>query len=101
MPTGEHLYKQFKASNPTFNVRLRPQPLATETVFSDTAAVDSGGIRIAQIFYGTTSHVTDVFDLKQEKHFVNYFDDVTRKRGAPINSSATVQELKSANKHWI
>lgn len=69
LPAGEHLYKQYETPNPVFNVRPRPEPLATDIAFSDTPVVNSGGIRIAEIFYGIISHVTDVFGFKKEKQF--------------------------------
>jgi hypothetical protein len=46
------------------------EPVAFDTVFSDTPAVDCG-VTAAQIFVGCNSLVTDVCVIKQKKEFVN------------------------------
>jgi hypothetical protein len=57
------------------NVHRREEALATDTVYSDVPAVDSG-VTIAQLFVGLTSTVCDVYPLKTEKAFVNTLQDV-------------------------
>ena len=61
-----HLQKRFKSPYPACNVQWRQEPLATDTVYSDTPAIDDG-CRVAQIFVGTESMVTDVYGMKTEK----------------------------------
>jgi hypothetical protein len=59
MPMSTVLKKRYKSPNPAVNVHRRDEPVATDTVFSDTPAID-GGETAAQIFVGTQSFVTDV-----------------------------------------
>jgi hypothetical protein len=62
-------------------VKRRNEPLATDTVFTDTPAVDSG-VTCAQLFVGSESLVADVYDLKTDKSSVNSLEDTIRKLGA-------------------
>ena len=55
--------------------------MATDTVYSDTPAVDNGA-KSAQIFVGTQTLVTNVYSMKTDKEFVNTLQDIIRKRGA-------------------
>jgi hypothetical protein len=80
-PTGEHLQKHYRSINPAVNVARRNEPVATDTVHSDTPAID-GGETHAQIFIGTESLVADAEGMKTEKQFVNTLQDNIRKRGA-------------------
>jgi hypothetical protein len=73
--------KHFKSRFPAFNVHRQNKPVATNTVYSDTPAIDSGATS-AQIFVGTKSLVTDVYGMKLDKEFVNTLQDVIRKSGA-------------------
>ena len=52
------------------NVPRRHEPVATDTIFSDTPAVDSG-VKQAQVFVGRDSLVADVYPMKSGKQFVN------------------------------
>jgi hypothetical protein len=64
------------------NVHRRDEALATDTVYSDVPAVDSG-VTSAQLFVGLTSTVCDVYPLKTDSAFINTLEDVIRRRGAP------------------
>jgi hypothetical protein len=57
------------------------KPVATDTVFSDTPAVDCG-VTAAQLFVGRESLVANVYVLKTYKEFVNTVEDNIRERGA-------------------
>ena len=63
------------------NVPRRHEPVATDTIFSDTPAVDSG-VKQAQVFVGRDSLVADVYPMKSGKQFVNTLEDNIRRRGA-------------------
>jgi hypothetical protein len=92
MPMSFVLKKRYKSPHPALNIHRRNKDVATDTVFSDTPAI-YGGETCAQIFYGTTSHVTDVEPMKAQKQFVNALEDNITKRGAPnklISDSAQV-----------
>jgi hypothetical protein len=82
MPMSTVLRKHYKSPFPALNIHRRDEAIATDTVYSDTPAVDSG-VTIAQLFVGLTSTVCDVYPLRTEKAFVNVFQDVIRRRGAP------------------
>ena len=73
--------KTFRTPFPACNVHRRNEAVATDTVFSDVAAIDDGSMA-AQLFVGRESLVTDVYGVKTEKQFVNTLEDNIRKRGA-------------------
>ena len=91
------MYKSFKSPFPACNVLRRNEAVATDTVYSDVAAVDTGGIRAAQIFVGRESLVVDIYGMKNDNQFVNSLLEVIRKRGAMdklISDSASVEISK-------
>ena len=73
--------KHFKSRFPAFNIPRHSEEVATDTIFSDTPAIDSG-VTMAQIFVGKRTLVTDVYPLKSQKQFVNTLEDNIRFRGA-------------------
>ena len=80
-----HLYndmrKHYKSRFPAFNVMRRNEAVATDTIFSDTSAIDDGS-KCAQFFVGRESLVSDVYGMKTDKEFVNTLEDNIRRRGA-------------------
>ena len=66
------------------NVPRRHEPVATDTIFSDTSAVDSG-IKQAQVFVGRDSFVVDVYSMKSGKPFVNTLETNIRRKGPWTN----------------
>ena len=76
-PMKRHL----KSRNPALNIPRRHEPVATDTIFSDTSAVDSG-VKQAQVFVGRDSLVADVYPMKSGKQFVNTLEENIRRRGA-------------------
>ena len=88
--------KHYKARNPALNIPRRNEAVATDTIYSDTPAIN-GGQKYAQLFVGRRSLVTDVYPLKSLKEFVNTVEDEIRKRGAMtklISDSAAVEISK-------
>ena len=65
-PMSTRLQKHYKSPFPACNVQRRNEPIATDTVYSDTPAIDSG-CKCAQIFVGTKTMVADVYGMKTEK----------------------------------
>ena len=63
---GTYLKRRYKSPFLAYNVHHRNEPDATDTVYSDTPAIDSG-ITAAQFFVGTESMVCDVYPLKSDK----------------------------------
>ena len=73
--------KHLKSRNPALNIPRRHEAVATDTVFSDTPAVDSG-IKQAQVFAGRDTLVADAYPMKSGKQFVNTLEDNIRRRRA-------------------
>ena len=76
-PMKRHL----KSRNPALNVPWRHEPVATDTVFSDTPAIDSG-VKQALVFVGRDTLVADAYPMKSGKQFVNTLEDNIWRRGA-------------------
>ena len=62
--------KHFKSRFPALNVHRRHEPVATDTVYSDTPAIDNGA-KSAQFFVGTKSLVCDLYGMKSDKEFIH------------------------------
>ena len=73
--------KHLKSRNPALNIPRRHEAVATDSVFSDTPAVDSG-VKQAQVIVGRDTLVTDAYPVKSGKQFVNTLEDSMRRRGA-------------------
>ena len=73
--------RHLKSRNPALNVPRRHEAVATDTVFSDTPAVDSG-VNQAQVFVGRDTLVADAYPMKSGKQFVNTIEDNIRRQGA-------------------
>jgi hypothetical protein len=72
------LKKRYKSPNPALNVCPHDEPVATDTIYSDTLAINCG-ITSAQLFVGTKTHTADVFPIKSDKQFVNtLLDNITQ-----------------------
>ena len=78
IPMSTVLKKRYKAANPALNIPQRDEPVATDTVYADTPAVDSGATS-AQMFVGLRSTVLDVQGMKSDKEFVNTLEDTVCK----------------------
>ena len=79
--TQDYIKKHFKSRNPAFNIPRRSEAVATDTIFSDTPAVDDGST-MAQFFCGRDTLVCDAYGIKSTKQFINTLSDNIRKRGA-------------------
>ena len=81
IPDTFPMKKHLKSRNPALNIPRRHEPVATDTVFSDTPAVDSC-VKQAQVFVGRDTLVADAYPMKSGKQFVNTLEDNIRRRGA-------------------
>ena len=81
LPNTFPMKKHLKSRNPALNIPRRHEAVATDTVFSDTPAVDSG-LKQAQVFVGRGTLVADAYPMKSGKQFVNTLEDNIRRRGA-------------------
>ena len=64
MPMSTVLKKRYKSPNPALNVHRRDEPVATDTVFSDTPAID-GGETAAQIFVGILCYQCQRYEVRE------------------------------------
>ena len=76
--TQDYIKKHFKSRNPVFNIPRRSEAVATDTIFSDTPAVDDGST-MAQFFCGRDTLVCDAYGIKSTKQFINTLSDNIRK----------------------
>ena len=81
LPNTFPMKRHLKSRNPALNVPRRHEAVATDTLFSDTPAVDSG-VKQAQVFVGRDNLVADAYPMKSGKQFVNTLEDNIRRRGA-------------------
>ena len=89
--------KYFKSRFPAFNIPHRNEAVATDTIFPDTPAIDSG-ISMAQILIGKDSLVSDMYPMDSSKHFVNTLEDNIRFRGAMTKLISDYAQLEISNK---
>ena len=79
--TQDYIKKHLKSRNPVFNIPRCNEAVATDTIFSDTPAVDDGST-MAQFFCGHDTLVCDAYGIKSTKQFINTLSDNIRKWGA-------------------
>ena len=97
IPQSTVLRKAFKSPFPALNVHRRDESVATDTVYSDTPAID-GGETSAQFFVGVDSLLTDAYGMKTDKQFVNTLEDNIRKRGAMSKLLSDSAQVEISNK---
>ena len=79
--TQDYIKNHFKPRNPVFIIPRCSEDVATDTIFSDTPAVDDGST-MAQFFCGQDTLVCDAYGIKSTKQFINTLSDNIRKCGA-------------------
>ena len=79
--TQDYIKKHFKSRNPVFSIPRCSEAVATDTIFSDTPAVDDGPT-MAQFFCGHDTLICDAYGIKSTKQFINTLSDNIRKWGA-------------------
>lgn len=80
--------KHYKSRFPAANVDRLNESVATDTFFASVPAHDDGmlghgGATMAQLYVGSTSHVTAVFPMSTESQMSNTLLDLIRMHGAP------------------
>ena len=73
--------KHLKSRTLALNIPRRHEAVATDTVFSDTPALDSG-VKQAQVFVRRDILVAHAYPMKSGKQFVNTPEDNIKRRGA-------------------
>ena len=81
VPQHDYLKKHFKPRDPVFNIPGRNEPVATDTVFSDTPTINDEST-MAQLFLGKDTLVCDAYGIKSKKQFINTLYDNIKTRGA-------------------
>ena len=81
LPNTFPMKKHLKSRNPAPNIPRRHEVVATDTVFSETPAVDSG-VKQAQVFVSRDTPVADAYPMTSGKQFVNTLEDINRRWGA-------------------
>ena len=89
--------KHFKSRFRAFNIPHRNEAVATDSIFSDTPAIDSG-VTLAQIFVGKDSLVCDVYPMHFSKQFVNTLEDNMRFRGTMSKLISDYAQVEISNK---
>ena len=88
LPNTFPMKRHLKSRNPALNIPRKHEAVATDTVFSDTPAVDSGVKHLRDTL------VSDAYPMKSWKQFVNTLEDNNRRRGAMdklLSDSATTE----------
>ena len=97
LPMSTLLKKRYKSPFPALNVHRRDEPVATDTIYSNTPAVDSGAT-IAQVFVGVESLVTDVYAIKTDWQFINtLLKDQIHTQGAPTKLISDRAQVEISN----
>ena len=92
--TQDYIKKHFKSRNPVFNIPRRSEAVATDTIFSDTPAVDDGST-MAQFFCGRDTLVCDAYGIKSPNNSSTP-SLITSEKGEPwIPSSVMEANMKS------
>ena len=97
IPQSTILKKHYKSPNPALNVHRRDEDVATDYIYSDTPAIDSGATG-AQIFVGCKSKFTAAYGCKTDAQFVNALEDHIRDRGAPNRILSDNAQSQISNK---
>ena len=97
--TQDYIKKHFKSRNPVFNIPRRSEAVATDTIFSDTPAVDDGST-MAQFFCVHDTLVYDADGIKSTKQSTPSL--ITSENGEPwIPSSVMEANMKSPSESLI
>ena len=90
------LKKWYKSPFPALNAHRSHEPVAMDTIYSDTPAVNSGAT-ITQVFVGVESLVTDVYAIKTDRQFINTLEDQIRTQGAPTKLISDQAQVETSN----
>jgi len=75
IPISTIILKCYKIPFPALNVHRRKEAIATDTVYTNTLAVNNAST-CSEIFIGIKSLVADVFGMKTDKQFVNTLEEI-------------------------
>ena len=92
-----YFQKQYKSPFMACSIYQPDEPVATDIVYADTPAIDSG-VTAAQFFVGTKLLVCDIYPVKTDKQFVNVLLDNIRNRGAMTKLISDSARIEISNK---
>ena len=92
--------RHLKSRNPALNVPRRHEAVATDTVYSETPAVDCG-VKQAQLFVGKESLVSDIYPMRSGKQFVNTLEDNIKEEMLWTSSSVIQPKMRSPTRSRI
>ena len=98
--TQDYIKKHFKSRNPVFSIPRCSEAVATDTIFSDTPAVDDGPT-MAQFFCGHDTLICDAYGIKSTKQFINTLSDNIRNGEPWIPSSVMEANMTSPRESLI
>ena len=81
LSSATHLKRQYRSLNLALNVHHHNEPVATDTVYADTPAIDDGST-CTQLFFGTKTYVMEVYGMKTDRQFINTLEDTIYSYGA-------------------
>ena len=81
--TQDYIKHHFKPRNPVFSIPRCSEDVGTDTIFSETPAVDDGST-MTKFFYGHDTFTCGTYGIKSTKQFINTLSANTRKWGAMI-----------------
>ena len=81
--TQDYIKHHFKPRNPVFSIPRCSKDVGTDTIFSETPAVDDGST-MTKFFYGHDTFACDTYGIKSTKQFISTLSSNTRKWGAMI-----------------
>ena len=90
--------KHLKSRNPALNIPRRHEAVATDTVYSDTPAVDSG-VKQAQFFVGKESLVSDIYPMRSGQQFINIWKIISVD-AVPWTSLSVIQPRMKSPKRF-
>ena len=96
IPNTFPMKKHLKSRNPALDIPRRHEPVTTDSIFSDTPAVDSG-VKHTQVFVGRDTLVADAYPMKSGKQFVDTLANNIRRRGAmdKLLSASAITEISN------
>ena len=75
------MQKHIKLRMPHLNVHRLEEVVSTDTMFSNCRSIYSNHT-CAQVFFGLTSHVIDIYGMKSKGRFPNSYHDFIRENGS-------------------
>jgi hypothetical protein len=93
---GRNIRQTIKSPFPAHNIHRRNEPMATDTIFAETPAVD-GGETMAQFYCGRKSLVIDIYGMGSSKEFVNTLLDNIQERGAMDKLISDKAQVETSN----